>query len=142
MIRKYKIGDAKKVDVQKEQKLEAVLWADNFDDIIAYSLVDAKGKVLAVMGYRIVQDKAEGFAIIGKKIGNRMISFCRFVNRLIKIETKKRKIEKVFVTVKDSFFNAKRLAEMLGFVEVDRLDKFFNNEDYVLMLRKERSYGI
>ena len=142
MIRKYKKGDAKKVNVQDEQILEAMDGAVCFDKITAFSLIDKKGKVLAVFGFRVIGNKGEGFALLGKKIGNKMILLFRFVDRLIKLETKRRGINKVFITVKKNFDKAFRLAHLWGFKEVKKLPHFFYDEDYVLMVRKVGNYGV
>ena len=136
MIRRYKIGDARKVIVQDEQICEALIGVKLFDEIVAYSLLGDDDCVLGVVGFRIVEDRGEGFAILGRKIGNKMISLVRFIERLIKRETKKHGIEKVFITVKKNFYEGKRLGKMLNFFEVAELEKFFNNEDYLLLMRK------
>ena len=137
MIRKYKKGDALKVDVQDEQIEEAKYNASFFDDIIGYSMVGSKGEVLVVFGFRVIDRKGECFALMGKNIGSKMIEFVRFVNREIRKEMKKQKINKVFMSVKDGFMEAKRLAFILGFREVARLPYFFNGKDYLLYERKE-----
>ena len=137
MIKKYKIGDALKVDVQDEQVKEAEYNASFFDGITAYSMVNQKGDVLAVLGFRVFDEKGECFALMGKNIGNRMIEFVRFANKKIKVEMKKQKVKKVFMTVKDGFIEAKRLAFMLGFSEVAKLPLFFDEKDYLLYVRKE-----
>ncbi len=136
MIRQYIIGDAKKVDVQDEQIFEALEGAKCFDEIEAYSFIGDDDKVLGVVGFRIVEDRGEGFAILGKKIGNKMVSLVRFIDRLIKEKMIKLGIEKVFITVKKSFYNGKRMGEMLDFCEVAEMENFFGDEDYLLMMRK------
>ena len=136
MIRRYITGDAKKVDVQDEQIFEALEGAKCFDEIEAYSLIGDDEEVLGVFGFRIVEDRGEGFAILGKKIGHKMVSLVRFIDRLIRDKSAKLGIEKVFITVKKSFYEGKRFGNMLEFFEVAELEKFFNNEDYVLLMRK------
>lgn len=136
MIRRYITGDAKKVDVQDEQIFEALEGAKCFDEIEAYSLIGDDDRVLGVIGFRIVEEGGEGFAILGKKIGNKMVSLIRFIDRLIKDKSAKFGLEKVFITVKKNFYDGKRFGNMLEFLEVAELEKFFNNEDYLLLMRK------
>ena len=142
MIRKYKRGDALRIDVQKEQADEAKECRAFFDEIEAFTLVDDKGKILAVMGYRIIKDRAECFALLGKTIKIKMIELVRFIKCKIKIESIKKKISKIFITVKVDFDNAKRMAEMLGFRQVARLPLFFNGKDYLLYEKRSEYYGV
>lgn len=137
MIRRYRRGDAKKVFVQREQigeKKEAVKF---FDDIIAYSLVNERDKVLAVFGFREVENGAECYSLLGEDMEGKMLEFIRFVDKKIKTEASKRGIENILITVKDGFYNAKRMAKMLNFYEVVKLPLFFSNQDYWLFMRKE-----
>lgn len=137
MIRKYKKGDAFKVDVQKEQIVEAKECSKFFDEITAFSLIDEKEQLLAVMGYRIIKDRAECFALLGQKVGLKMIELIKFIKRKMKIEADKKKVKRIFITVKDEFYNAKRMADILGFKEVAKLPLFFDGKDYLLYERKE-----
>lgn len=137
MIRKYKKGDAFKVDVQKEQIVEAKECSKFFDEITAFSLIDKKECVLAVMGYRIIKDRAECFALLGQKVGLKMIELIKFIKKKMKIEADKKKVKRIFITVKDEFYNAKRMADILGFKEVAKLPLFFDGKDYLLYERKE-----
>ena len=137
MIRKYKKGDAFKVDVQKEQIDEAKECSKFFDEITAFSLIDEKEQLLAVMGYRIIKDRAECFALLGQKVGLKMIELIKFIKRKMKIEADKKKVKRIFITVKDEFYNAKRMADILGFKEVAKLPLFFDGKDYLLYERKE-----
>ena len=137
MIRKYERGDVLKVDVQLEQLDEAEECGGFFEEITAYSLVDDKGDVLAVMGYRIIRTGAECFALLGENVGSKMIELIRFIKCKIKVEATKNKVDRIFITVKDGFDNAKRMAEILGFVKVADLPLFFNGNDYLLYEKKE-----
>ncbi len=132
MIRRYKIGDALLVDVQNEQKDEAKEGRLFFDKIIAYSLVDDDGRVLAVMGYKIIEDRAECFALVGRNIGCKIIELIKFVKNKMKVDAVKWGVNRIFITVKDGFFNARRMAEILGFKQVYKLPSFFNGSDYFL----------
>ena len=132
MIRRYKIGDALLVDVQNEQKDEAKEGRLFFDKIIAYSLVDDDGRVLAVMGYKIIENRAECFALVGKNIGCKIIELIKFVKNKMKVDAVKWGVNRIFITVKDGFFNAKRMAKILGFKQVYKLPSFFNGSDYFL----------
>ena len=137
MIRKYKKGDAFKVDVQKEQIVEAKECSKFFDEITAFSLIDEKEQLLAVMGYRIIKDRAECFALLGEKAGHKMTELIKFIKKKMKIEADKKKVKRIFITVKDEFYNAKRMADILGFKEVAKLPLFFDGKDYLLYERKE-----
>ncbi len=137
MIRKYKKGDAFRVDVQKEQISEAKECSKFFAEIIAFSLIDEKKRVLAVMGYKIVKDRAECFALLGEKVGLKMIELIKFIKKKMKIEADKNGVKRIFITVKDEFYNAKRMANILGFKEVAKLPLFFDEKDYLLYERKE-----
>lgn len=132
MIRRYRIGDALKVDVQYEQVDEAKEYGVFFDEIIAYSMVDDDGIILAVIGYKIIEDRAECFALLGKNIGNKMIELVRFIQNKIKNDAIKWGINRILITVKDGFINAGRMANMLGFMKMAKLPSFFNGNDYFL----------
>ena len=136
MIRRYKIGDALRIDVQHEQIDEARDSKLFFDKIIAYTLVDDNGDVLAVMGYKVIKDRAECFALLGKNIGNKMIELVRFIQKKIVQEAIKWEVCKIFITVKEGFDNAKRMADILGFKRVAKLPSFFNGCDYLLYERR------
>ncbi len=137
MIRRYRRGDAARVYVQKEQLAEKREAVKFFEEITAYSLLDDRDKVVAVFGFRIVGNGAECFSLLGDSMGEKMIEFMRFVNKKIKTEARKRNVENILITVKDGFYNARRMAEMLGFKEVAKLPLFFGNKDYWLFMRKE-----
>ena len=136
MIRKYKDGDALKVDVQDEQKVEAKFNAKFFDSIVAYSVVENE-KVLGVFGFEVVDEKAYCFALLGKYMQSKMYEFVKFVKRKIELELSETNVSKVLFSVKEEFFNARRMAEILGFYEVAKLPLFFNGENYLLYERKE-----
>ena len=89
------------------------------------------------MGYRIIKDRAECFALLGQKVGLKMIELIKFIKRKMKIEADKKKVKRIFITVKDEFYNAKRMADILGFKEVAKLPLFFDGKDYLLYERKE-----
>ncbi len=136
MIRKYKKGDALKVDVQDKQKDEAMFNAKFFDEIIAYSVIDLD-EILGVFGFEIKDNIGYCYALLGKNIKRKMYGFIKFVKQKIRDEINKNKVDRVLITVKENFDNAKKMAKILGFYEVAKLPLFFNCENYLLYERKE-----
>lgn len=136
MIRRYKKGDALKVMVQNQQKEEAIFNAQFFDEIVAYS-IDDEDEILGVFGFEIKDNIGYCYALLGENIKGKMYEFIKFVRQKIKTEICKNKVDRVLITVKENFDNAKKMAKILGFYEVAKLPLFFNGENYLLYERKE-----
>lgn len=139
MMRKYRVGDEKKIAVQSEQKAEADTFAAEFNKIFAYSLCDAEDTVVyAVCGWKKgeLPSSAECFALVGQNIGRKLLELVRFAHLEIRQKAKKHRVKILFMTVRKNFYPASRLARLLGFWPVCDLDNFFNNNDYQLFERK------
>ena len=135
MIRKYISNDVKFVEVQKEQIHELKNGIDFFNYIDAYTLVDGD-KILGVLGFNKISDEtAQCFALLGKNSGKKFIELIRFLKKEIYEKMKKLKIKKVFMTVKNDFYQAHRMAEILEFRVVEKLPLFFDGYDYCLYER-------
>lgn len=141
MIRDYQSGDAKKILLQAQQAVEAQTFADGFERVRAYTLIDDDGEVLAVCGFEVFFDNnektAQCYALIGQNIGGKLLTLVRFLKKEIAHEAARLKIKQVVMTVRDDFGQAKRLALMLGFVPVRVMEDFFDGKNYQLY---ERSF--
>lgn len=135
MIRKYITNDMNLVDVQKEQIHELKNGIDFFNYIEAYTLVE-EGEILGVFGFDKISDETvQCFALLGKNSGKKIIELVRFLKKEIYEKMKKLKIKKVFMTVKNDFYQAHRMAEILEFRVVKKLPLFFDGYDYCLYER-------
>lgn len=134
-IKDYHIGDALKVDAQKEQKIEAKEFGLFFDEITAYSLCK-DDVILGVFGYEINEDnKAYCYALFSDEIA----PYLRILIRFIKIKTAevcaKKNVASVMITVKKNFVKAQKFAKLLGFCYLHDLPKFYQDQDYQLFER-------
>ena len=135
MIRRYKKGDARKVDVQEGQMHEVKVGIEFFDYIKAYTLID-NGKILGVLGFDVISnDEVQCFALLGKECGKKIVELIKFLKMKIPQEMNKLKLRRAIFTVKDDFLQAHRMARMLGFRVVKKLPLFFDGCDYQLYER-------
>lgn len=136
MIREYQTGDAAKVRVQAAQAAEA-LQSGGFEEITGFSLVDGDD-VLAVFGFKT--DAATGeincFALVGHNAGRKLCEMVRFVQKKMLEVLDKQPAKVAVITVKSGFKAGERLAEMLNFSPVAKLEAFYNGEDYQLFERR------
>ena len=138
MIRKYISGDVFKIRVQEEQKEEIYQAYVGFESIEAFTLFDDEN-VFAVFGFRLNYDnEAECFALISSDIGRRLCEMVRFLLKEIPFLMKERGVFRAFMTVKSSFYQARRMAVLLGFKAVEKLPSFFNGNDYEIYERREK----
>jgi len=135
MIRKYLIDDVFKVNVQKMQQHEAKMGLEFFNFIEAYTLTD-DDEILGVFGFdKISKNEVQCFALFGENSGRKFIELVKFLNKEISWKTKTLKIKKIFITVRSDFYQAHRLAKILGFRVVRKIPLFFNDVDYYLYER-------
>ena len=135
MIRKYLMDDVFKVNVQKMQQHEAKMGLEFFNFIEAYTLTD-DDKILGVFGFdKISKNEVQCFALFGENSGRKFIELVKFLNKEISWKTKTLKIKKIFITVRSDFYQAHRLAKILGFRVVRKIPLFFNDIDYYLYER-------
>ena len=135
MIRKYLMDDVFKVNVQKMQQHEAKMGLEFFNFIEAYTLTD-DDKILGVFGFdKISKNEVQCFALFGENSGRKFIELVKFLNKEISWKTKTLKIKKIFITVRSDFYQAHRLAKILGFRVVRKIPLFFNDVDYYLYER-------
>lgn len=135
MIRKYLMDDVFKVNVQKMQQHEAKMGLEFFNFIDAYTLTD-DDKILGVFGFdKISKNEVQCFALFGENSGRKFIELVKFLNKEISWKTKTLKIKKIFITVRSDFYQAHRLAKILGFRVVRKIPLFFNDIDYYLYER-------
>ena len=140
MIRDYRTGDAFFVVPQTAQIHEAQIFAEGFDHIAAYSLVDENNRILAVCGFDVFEwhgePVAQCYALIGKNIGRKLFQLTHFLERKIPEQAYRLGIKRVFMTVRDDFAQAKRLAQLLDFNPSRVLTNFFGGKTYQLYERK------
>ena len=138
MISDSRAGDAKLVLPQAMQADEAADYADAFDDIEAYSLMDEKsGDVLAVFGYQLInEDEAACFAIVSQHIGMKLREMIVFAQRLIEKKMDELHLQSVVMTVRHGFEAGDKLARRLGFRAVAWLPDFYLGYDYQLFERR------
>lgn len=149
MIRKYIRGDALKVDVQPEQKKEAIDGAAEFDRIEAVSLVgenNGRECVLAVFGFQVQitgkEKEAECFSLISGNIGSyRLLEAVKYLRRRISITAEEYDISRVYMTVRCGFAAGRRLAEILGFKPGIILPLYFNGNNYQIFERIKNNGG-
>ncbi len=147
MIREYRAGDLFKIKVQPAQEDEALAVKESdFLKLKAYTLSEGKGGgVLAAFGFREAADgrTAECFALIGRNARAKLFEAVRFWQREIASVMAARGIRRVTMTVRSSFAAGERLARLLGFYPAERLENFFNGNDYQLFERiKQDESGI
>lgn len=145
MIRKYRAGDALLVLPQEKQKLEARYCANEFERLIAFSLVDDDtDTVLAVFGFEVFDEDddpsyplktAQCYALIGKDCGRKLYQFIRFLKVHIPLQAQIYHVGRVLMTVRSDFPQAIRLAHLLGFSFAENLKDFFAHFDYQLFER-------
>ena len=138
MIRKYISGDVFKIRVQKEQEDEVYQAHFGFEEIEAFTLLD-EDEILAVFGFRIDdKNEAECFALISYNIGRKLGEMVRFLVKKIPLLMRERGVFRTFMTVKSSFYQARRMAVLLGFEAVEKLPSFFYGNDYEIYERIEK----
>ncbi len=138
MIRKYISGDVFKIRVQEEQREEIYHAYEGFESIEAFTLVDDKN-VFAVFGFRLNCDnEAECFALISSDIGRKLCEMVRFLLKEIPFLMREKGVFRSFMTVKSSFYQARRMAILLGFKAVGKIPSFFNGNDYEIYERREK----
>lgn len=138
MIRKYISGDVFRIKVQKEQADEVHQAYVGFEQIEAYTLCDDE-IIFAVFGFRLVdENRAECFALISGDIGMKLREMICFLLKEIPLNMKKMGVFRAFMTVKSDFYQAKRMARLLGFKAVKKLPSFFNGIDYEIYERIEK----
>ena len=138
MIRKYISGDVLNIKVQEEQKDEVYQAYVGFESIEAFTLFDGD-VVLAVFGFRISDNnEAECFALISSDIGRKLGEMIRFLMKKIPLLMRDRGVLRSFMTVKSSFYQARKMAVLLGFEAVEKLPSFFNGNDYEIYERREK----
>lgn len=138
MIVKYQKGDAALVLPQPMQVNEANEFADFFDTIEAYSLIDDKsGAVAAVFGFCLCDETtAEGFAllsVISIRLLKQLVQFLKIFIQQKMVETK---VKILRATVKKNFAGGHKFMELLGFNRVAVLPDFYAGEDYQLFERR------
>lgn len=138
MITKYQTGDAALVLPQPMQADEAKEFADFFDTIEAYSLIDEKtGAVAAVFGFRLCDEmSAEGFALLSAisiRLLKQLVQFLKIFIRQKMIETN---VKILRATVKKNFAGGYKFLYLLGFKHVAVLPDFYDGEDYQLFERR------
>lgn len=138
MIRKYISGDVFKIRVQKEQREEIYHAYEGFESIEAFTLVDDEN-VFAVFGFRLNCDnEAECFALISSDIGRKLCEMVRFLLKEIPFLMREKGVFRSFMTIKSSFYQARRMAILLGFKAVGKIPSFFNGNDYEIYERREK----
>lgn len=138
MIRKYISGDVFRIKVQEEQKDEVYQAYVGFEKIEAFTLLDGD-EVLAVFGFLIDEkNEAECFALISSDIKKKLGELICFLRNKIPLVMKERGVIRAFMTVKSNFYQAKRMAVLLGFKAVEKLPSFFNGIDYEIFERREK----
>lgn len=138
MIAVYQTGDAECILPQAMQVEEAADFASCFDEIEAYSLIDENsGMVTAVFGYRVCDDKAECFALLGDNVCYQLREMLVFLKKLIPEKMAELGLKCVYATIKKGFAAGVKFAEMLGFHWTADLPNFYLGCDYQLFERRE-----
>lgn len=129
MMRCYEKGDIEKLNLQPEQELERNESWTAFASI--ESLVFADGdKVLAIIRPQEENGKIAIYALVGRDCGYKSVSIVRTMKTWIKNQMKRPDINRVEMTTQSQFYQANRLAVMLGFVYEGTLHSFFNGIDF------------
>lgn len=133
IIRRYVDGDIEKINLQNEQIHEAE--GVKYPEETSFTLED-QGKVVGVFGF-VEGGGGRGivFSFISRDAGPYMLKMARKLKHLIDDGMSKTNIERLEITVLESFDHGKRFAELLGFECEGVMRKYYKGKDYKLYAR-------
>lgn len=132
-IRRYKDGDIKKIHLQDEQKHE--ITGVKYPEETSFTIED-NGEILGCFAFlQISEKRGVVCSFISRNAGRAMLKMVKQLRKLLNEGMKRTGMERIEMSVLDSFKHGERFAQMLGFECEGVMRKYYKGRDYKLFAR-------
>lgn len=132
-IRRYKDGDIQKIDLQDEQKHE--ITGVKYPEETSFTIED-NGEILGCFAFlQISEKRGVVCSFISRNAGRAMLKMVKQLRKLLNEGMKRTGMERIEMSVLDSFKHGERFAQMLGFECEGVMRKYYKGRDYKLFAR-------
>lgn len=132
-IRRYKDGDIEKIDLQDEQKHE--ITGVKYPEETSFTIED-NGEILGCFAFlQISEKRGVVCSFISRNAGRAMLKMVKQLRKLLNEGMKRTGMERIEMSVLDSFKHGERFAQMLGFECEGVMRKYYKGRDYKLFAR-------
>ena len=132
-IRRYKDGDIEKINLQDEQKHE--ITGVKYPEETSFTIED-NGEILGCFAFlQISEKRGVVCSFISRNAGRAMLKMVKQLRKLLNEGMKRTGMERIEMSVLDSFKHGERFAQMLGFECEGVMRKYYKGRDYKLFAR-------